>query len=165
MIFKYAIALSKNNTNGTALGKKSDRGPDFGDKMNNTRQYADFRACSKFRTETPLISTISQRRQVTTTVPDAAKRCRFYRVELLNGGEHRTRGEREEKKGKRRRKKRKARKALITSEKKEKEKRKHEKKQKETSKGKKMKVKETCCKYVILSCLLFYVAKNSIKSY
>ena len=23
--------------------------------------------------------------QVTTTVPDAAKRCRFYRVELLNG--------------------------------------------------------------------------------
>lgn len=24
--------------------------------------------------------------QVTTTVPDAAKRCRFYRVELLNGG-------------------------------------------------------------------------------
>lgn len=62
-------------------------------------------------------------------------------------------------------KKRKARKALITSEKKEKEKRKHEKKQKETSKGKKMKVKETCCKYVILGCLLFSVAKNSIKSY
>lgn len=31
--------------------------------------------------------------QVTTTVPDAAKRCRFYRVELLNGGEYRTRGE------------------------------------------------------------------------
>jgi hypothetical protein len=25
--------------------------------------------------------------QVTTTVPDAAKRCRFYRVELLNGGQ------------------------------------------------------------------------------
>lgn len=24
--------------------------------------------------------------QVTATVPDAAKRCRFYRVELLNGG-------------------------------------------------------------------------------
>lgn len=95
--------------------------------------------------------------QVTTTVPDAAKRCRFYRVELLNGGKYRTRGEtppnrrkrgennmrrgggkvglkrvgnreREEKKGKCRRKKRKARKALITSEKKEKEKRKHEKK-------------------------------------
>lgn len=31
--------------------------------------------------------------QVTTTVPDAAKRCRFYRVELLNGGKYRTRGE------------------------------------------------------------------------
>lgn len=62
-------------------------------------------------------------------------------------------------------KKRKARKALITSEKKEKEKRKHEKKQKETLKGKKMKVNETCCKYVILGCLLFSVAKNSIKSY
>lgn len=54
---------------------------------------------------------------------------------------------------------------LIISEKKEKEKRKHEKKQKETSKGKKTKVKETCCKYVILGCLLFSVAKNSIKSY
>ena len=25
--------------------------------------------------------------QVTTTVPDAAKRCQFYRVELLNGGQ------------------------------------------------------------------------------
>lgn len=57
-------------------------------------------------------------------------------------------------------KKRKARKALITSEKKEKEKRKHEKNQKETSKGKKMKVKETCCKYVILGYLLFSVAKK-----
>lgn len=31
--------------------------------------------------------------QVTTTVPDAAKRCRFYRVELLNGGKYRTMGE------------------------------------------------------------------------
>lgn len=31
--------------------------------------------------------------QVTTTVLDAAKRCRFYRVELLNGGKYRTRGE------------------------------------------------------------------------
>lgn len=31
--------------------------------------------------------------QVTTTVPDVAKRCRFYRVELLNGGKYRTRGE------------------------------------------------------------------------
>lgn len=31
--------------------------------------------------------------QVTATVPDAAKRCRFYRVELLNGGKYRTRGE------------------------------------------------------------------------
>lgn len=31
--------------------------------------------------------------QVTTTVPDAAKRCRFYRVELLNGGKYRTKGE------------------------------------------------------------------------
>lgn len=31
--------------------------------------------------------------QVTTTVPDAAKRCRFYRVELLNEGKYRTRGE------------------------------------------------------------------------
>ena len=31
--------------------------------------------------------------QVTTTVPDAAKRRRFYRVELLNGGKYRTRGE------------------------------------------------------------------------
>lgn len=30
--------------------------------------------------------------QVTTTVPDAAKRCRFYRVELLNGGKYRTKG-------------------------------------------------------------------------
>ena len=30
--------------------------------------------------------------QVTTTVPDAAKRCRFYRVELLNGGKYRTGG-------------------------------------------------------------------------
>lgn len=26
-------------------------------------------------------------------VPDAAKRCRFYRVELLNGGKYWTRGE------------------------------------------------------------------------
>lgn len=32
--------------------------------------------------------------QVTTTVPDAAKRCRFYRVELLNGGEYRRREKR-----------------------------------------------------------------------
>lgn len=31
--------------------------------------------------------------QVTTTAPDAAKRCRFYRVELLNVGKYRTRGE------------------------------------------------------------------------
>ena len=31
--------------------------------------------------------------QVTTTVPDAAKRRRFYRVELLNGGKYRTQGE------------------------------------------------------------------------
>lgn len=31
--------------------------------------------------------------QVTTTVPDAAKRCRFYRVELLNGGVSTGRGE------------------------------------------------------------------------
>lgn len=31
--------------------------------------------------------------QVTTTVPDAAKRCRFYRVELLNGGKYWTGGE------------------------------------------------------------------------
>jgi hypothetical protein len=31
--------------------------------------------------------------QVTTTVPDAAKRCRFYRVELLNRGKYRTGGE------------------------------------------------------------------------
>ena len=31
--------------------------------------------------------------QVTATVPDAAKRRRFYRVELLNGGKYRTRGE------------------------------------------------------------------------
>lgn len=31
--------------------------------------------------------------QVTATVPDAAKRCRFYRVELLNGGKYRMRGE------------------------------------------------------------------------
>ena len=30
--------------------------------------------------------------QVTTTVPDAAKRCLFYRVELLNEGKYRTRG-------------------------------------------------------------------------
>lgn len=49
------------------LGKKSDRGPDFGDKMNNPRQYADFRACSNikpalFRTEMPQISTIPKRR-------------------------------------------------------------------------------------------------------
>jgi hypothetical protein len=29
------MALSKNNPNRTTLGKKSDRGPDFGDKMNN----------------------------------------------------------------------------------------------------------------------------------
>ena len=31
--------------------------------------------------------------QVTTTVPDAAKRCRFYRVELLNVGKYWMRGE------------------------------------------------------------------------
>lgn len=31
--------------------------------------------------------------QVTTTVPDAAKRCRFYCIELLNGGKYWTRGE------------------------------------------------------------------------
>ena len=30
--------------------------------------------------------------QVTTTVPDAAKRCRFYRVEFLNGSKYQTRG-------------------------------------------------------------------------
>lgn len=52
--------------------------------------------------------------QVTATVPDAAKRCRFYRVELLNGGKNSMRRgsgkvrlkrvgnrEREDKKGKR----------------------------------------------------------------
>ena len=60
--------------------------------MNNTRQYADFRACSNikpalFRTE------MRELQQVTTTVPDAAKKCRFYRVELLNGGKYWTRGE------------------------------------------------------------------------
>ena len=43
--------------------------------MNNTRQYADFRACSNikpalFRTETPQISTISQRRA---TIPPRSR--------------------------------------------------------------------------------------------
>lgn len=31
--------------------------------------------------------------QVTATSHRSAKRCRFYRVELLNGGKYRTRGE------------------------------------------------------------------------
>ena len=31
------------------------------------------------------IGEMRELQQVTTTVPDAAKRCRFYRVELLNG--------------------------------------------------------------------------------
>lgn len=71
------------------------------------------------------IDEMRELQQVTSTGHRSAKRCRFYRVELLNGsnigcGENA------------RRKKRKARKALITSEKKEKEKRKHKKKQKET---------------------------------
>lgn len=78
--------------------------------MNNTRQYADFRACSNikhalFRTETPPnfddlpkmgnyttpeeIGEIGERQQLTTE----AKRGLFYRVELLNGGKYRTRGE------------------------------------------------------------------------
>lgn len=39
------------------------------------------------------IDEMRELQQVTTTVPDAAKRCRFYRVELLNGGKYRTRGE------------------------------------------------------------------------
>ena len=39
------------------------------------------------------IGEMRELQQVTTTVPDAAKRCRFYRVELLNGGKYRTRGE------------------------------------------------------------------------
>lgn len=32
------------------------------------------------------IGEMRELQQVTATVPDAAKRCRFYRVELLNGG-------------------------------------------------------------------------------
>lgn len=152
-----------------------------------------------FRTETPKnfddlpktgsyttrkdIDEIGERQQLTTE----AKRGLFYRVELLNEGKYRTRGEvlpdrrkrgkdgrrrgggkarfkrvgnreREEKKGKHI-------KCWLQAKRKKKKKRKHEKKQKETSKGKKMKVKEICCKYVILGCLLFSVAKNSIKSY
>lgn len=39
------------------------------------------------------IGEMRELQQVTATVPDAAKRCRFYRVELLNGGKYRTRGE------------------------------------------------------------------------
>lgn len=39
------------------------------------------------------IDEMRELQQATTTVPDAAKRCRFYRVELLNGGKYRTRGE------------------------------------------------------------------------
>lgn len=39
------------------------------------------------------IGEMRELQQVITTVPDAAKRCRFYRVELLNGGKYRTRGE------------------------------------------------------------------------
>ena len=39
------------------------------------------------------IGEMRESQQVTTTVPDAAKRCRFYRVELLNGGKYRTQGE------------------------------------------------------------------------
>lgn len=39
------------------------------------------------------IGEMRELQQVATTVPDAAKRCRFYRVELLNGGKYRTRGE------------------------------------------------------------------------
>lgn len=38
------------------------------------------------------IDEMRELQQVTTTVPDATKRCRFYRVELLNGGKYRTRG-------------------------------------------------------------------------
>lgn len=37
------------------------------------------------------IDEMRELQQVTTTVPDAAKRCRFYRIELLNGGQYRTR--------------------------------------------------------------------------
>lgn len=69
--------------------------------MNNARQYADFRACSNFddlpktgNYITPEeIGEMRELQKVTTMVPDAAKRCRFYRVELLNGGQYRTRGE------------------------------------------------------------------------
>lgn len=39
------------------------------------------------------IGEMRELQQVTTTVPDAAKKCRFYRVELLNEGKYRTRGE------------------------------------------------------------------------
>ena len=39
------------------------------------------------------IGEMRELQQVTTTVPDAAKRCRFYRVELLNRGKYRTQGE------------------------------------------------------------------------
>lgn len=39
------------------------------------------------------IGEMRELQQVTTSVPDAAKRCRFYRVELLNGGKYWTGGE------------------------------------------------------------------------
>lgn len=86
------------------------------------------------------IDEMRELQQVTSTGHRSAKRCRFYRVELLNGsnigcGENGRQidgnGTKQEIENARR-KKRKARKALITSEKKEKEKRKHKKKQKET---------------------------------
>lgn len=38
------------------------------------------------------IDEMRELQQVTIMVPDAAKRCRFYRIELLNGGKYWTRG-------------------------------------------------------------------------
>lgn len=83
--------------------------------MNNTRQYADFRACSNikpalFRDDLPKtgnyttpeeIDEMRELQQVTATGRGNAKRCRFYRVELLNGGRRRGGGYRRRKKGKR----------------------------------------------------------------
>lgn len=39
------------------------------------------------------IDEMRELQQVTATGHRSAKRCRFYRVELLNGGKYRTRGE------------------------------------------------------------------------
>lgn len=155
--------------------------------MNNTRQYADFRACSNikpalFRTETPQISTISQRRA---TIPPRRRRRNawitasynngpgcgkkmpilsrwtFERGQVPDAGRNAAKSPETGQRWQASRrwvstpKKGKACNVLIISKKKEKEKGKHKRKQKETTKGKKRKEKETHRKCVILGGFLF----------